>query len=69
VIEVFKKSADDLYRVDRQWRGVLDAQTSVLEEILALVVPSKREIKRIKESKTPLDIALGDFRFTLQKAI
>jgi hypothetical protein len=66
---VFKKAADELYRVDRQWRGVLDAQTSIIEEILALVVPSNKDISRIKDAKTPLDVALGDFKFTLQKAI
>jgi hypothetical protein len=37
----------------------------VLEEILALVVPKNKQVKRNKEAKTPLDVALSDFRFTL----
>jgi len=67
-MEVFKKASLDLYRVDRHWRAVIDAQLTILEELGAKPQRS-RSRSPSPSAKSPLDIALGDFKFTLNKAI
>ena len=68
VFQVFKNASTRLTRIDREWQEVLDAQVYIIEELMQATDQAEPQTRKDK-GQTPLDIAISDFQFTLNKAI
>lgn len=68
VFQVFKNASNRLTRIDREWQEVLDAQVYIIEELMQ-TTDQAETLPRKDKGQTPLDIAISDFQFTLNKAI
>ena len=69
VYRVFKQGSSRLTRIDRNWQEVIDSQVYIIEELRNETDQPEPTKSRKEKAQSPLEQAISDFQFTLNKAI